>query len=151
MGGAAPRFIFILRHNLRLLPPSFSSHFHHHHHRALFSSFNRSPSSSSLTPKLKLKASQQQQHIHTQPSQSPLTGTHHPWPEFSRFLSHISSAGYTSPTDGFPPTGELSQADVSACLSFARDRPNLLRFVSVSKFHSSVYSFFSFPFKLILI
>jgi hypothetical protein len=144
MGGAAsPRFIFFLRHNIRLLSPSFSSHFHH---RTLFSSFTRSPTSSSsfLTPKLKLKASQhhqQQQHIHTQPSQSPLSGTHHPWPEFSRFLSHISSAGYTSPADGFPPTGELPQAEVSACLSFARDRPNLLRFVSVSKFHSSVYSF----------
>jgi len=144
MGGAAsPRFIFFLRHNLRLLSPSFSYHFHH---RTLFSSFTRSPSSSSLTPKLKLKlkASQQHQHIHTQPSQSSFTGTHHPWPEFSRFLSHISSAGYTSPADGFPPTGELSQAEVSACLSFARDRPNLLRFVSVSKFHSFVYSFLFF-------
>ncbi|KEH23548.1 zinc finger protein VAR3, chloroplastic isoform X3 [Medicago truncatula] len=130
-GAVAPRFIFILRHNLRLLSPSFSSHFHH---RTLFSSFTRSPSSSSLTPKLKLKAShhhQQQQHIHTQPSQSPLTGTHHPWPEFSRFLSHISSAGYTSPSDAFSPTVELSQAEVSACLSFARDRPNLLRLLSI--------------------
>ncbi|CAJ2671960.1 unnamed protein product [Trifolium pratense] len=133
MGSAAPRFLFILRHNLRLLSPSFSSHFHHHHHhRALFSSFT-----SSLTPKLKLKlkASQhhQQQHIHTQPSSSSLGGTH-PWPEFSSFLSHISSAGYTSTipsANTFPPTGELSYADVSACLTFARDRPNLLRLLSM--------------------
>ncbi|GAU24021.1 hypothetical protein TSUD_328240 [Trifolium subterraneum] len=132
MGSAAPRFLFILRHNLRLLSPSFSSHFHHHH-RTLFSSFTRSPSSSSLTPKLKLKASHKQQHIHTQPSSSSLGGTH-PWPEFSRFLSHISSAGYTStipPADAFPPTGELSQGVVSACLTFAQDRPNLLRLLSM--------------------
>jgi hypothetical protein len=125
MGSAAPRFLFILRHNLRLLSPSFSSHFHHQ--RALFSSFTCSPS---FTPKLKLKL-KASQHQQQQPLSSSLGGTH-PWPEFSRFLSHISSAGYTStipPANTFPPTGELSQADVSACLTFARDRPNLLRFV----------------------
>lgn len=135
MGAAvAPKFIFILRHNLRLLPPSFSSHFRYHH-RAIFSSIS-SPFSSlthspspSLTPKLKLKP-KASQHFHTHPSSS-LGGTH-PWPELSRFLAHISSAGYTStipPADSFLPPAELSHAEVSSCLAFARDRPNLLRFV----------------------
>ncbi|CAK8542919.1 unnamed protein product [Lathyrus sativus] len=138
MTAAAPRFIFILRHNLRLLPPSFSSHFRHHH-RAIFSSIS-SPFSSlthshspspSLTPKLKLKP-KASQHFHSQPSSS--LGETHPWPEFSRFLAHISSAGYTSTipaADSFLPPAGLSRDEVSSCLAFARDRPNLLRLLSM--------------------
>ncbi|KAL5059029.1 hypothetical protein RYX36_030633 [Vicia faba] len=134
MAAAAPRLIFILRHNLRLLPLSFSSHFRHHH-RTILSSTS-SPFSSltpSLTHKLKLKLKPKaSQHFHTQPSSSH-SGTH-PWPEFTRFLAHISSAGYTSTiplADSFIPPAELSQAEVSSCLAFARDRPNLLRLLSM--------------------
>ncbi|XP_061372517.1 zinc finger protein VAR3, chloroplastic [Gastrolobium bilobum] len=148
MGGAAPRFLFLLttplpllRHHhhhhrkLLFLSPSFSYHFH-----SLSSSFSSSTSSLPSPLKLKLKASQhqqqqQQQHIHTQ---SPSSLRTEPWPEWSTFLSHISSTGYvaTAPDDAFAAGAavELSQLvlrQATACLAFARDRPNLLRLLSM--------------------
>ncbi|XP_027350142.1 zinc finger protein VAR3, chloroplastic isoform X2 [Abrus precatorius] len=130
MGGAAPRFLFLLSTPLPLL-----RHSHRHrHHKLLFLSssslshryFSSSPfSSSPLT--LKIKASQQQhQHLHTQSHTSLL-------PEWSRFLSHVSSAGYLPSFSDHSFAAELPQPflrDATACLAFARDRPNLLRLLS---------------------
>ncbi|KAL2320534.1 hypothetical protein Fmac_029503 [Flemingia macrophylla] len=89
--------------------------------------FFSSSSSSSSSSSLKLKASQQQP-SHSQSS---------PWPEWSSFLSHISSAGYLPSL----PDNSLAAAaanlphsflrDATACLAFALDRPNLLRLLSV--------------------
>ncbi|RDX75386.1 Zinc finger protein VAR3, chloroplastic, partial [Mucuna pruriens] len=124
MGGVAPRFLFLLATPFPLL--------RRHHHRKLFLlssrssrsfSFSSSPSPSPLP--LKLKASQSERPPHTTP-----------WPEWSSFLSHISSAGYlpSLPDHAFTAAaGDLSHSflrDATACLAFARDRPNLLRLLS---------------------
>ncbi|CAJ1918930.1 unnamed protein product [Sphenostylis stenocarpa] len=126
MGGVAPRFLFLLATPLPLLR-------RHHHHRNLFllSShslrLSSSPSSLSFSSSplpLKLRASQASSRSSS------------PWPEWSSFLSHISSAGYLSslPDDAFATVaGHLSHSflrDATACLAFARDRPNLLRLLS---------------------
>ncbi|KAK7336327.1 hypothetical protein VNO77_16864 [Canavalia gladiata] len=135
MGGAAPRLVFLLSTPIPLL--------RHHHHKLLFLAssslshhrLSSSPSSSSTFSSspltLKINASQHQHQFH---SQSHTTSS--PWPEWSRFLSHISSVGYlpSFPDNAFAPAaGDLSQSflrDATACLAFARDRPNLLRLLS---------------------
>ncbi|WVZ07834.1 hypothetical protein V8G54_021180 [Vigna mungo] len=127
MSGVAPRFLFFLSTPLPLLRR------HHHHHRNLFllSShslrLSASPSSFSFSSSplpLKLRASQFSYAYSS------------PWPEYSSFLAHISSAGYLSslPDQAFTSAAQhLSYSflrDATACLAFARDRPNLLRFLS---------------------
>nr|KYP63986.1 hypothetical protein KK1_018573 [Cajanus cajan] len=122
MGGVAPRFLFLLGAPIPLLRR------HHHHRRNLFlfpshSHSLRLPSfsfSSSPSLPLKLKASHSSA-----------------WPEWSSFLSHISSAGYlpSLPDHAFvEAAANLPHSflhDAAACLAFARDRPNLLRLLSV--------------------
>ncbi|KAK7336326.1 hypothetical protein VNO77_16863 [Canavalia gladiata] len=133
MGGAVLRLVFLLSTPFPLL--------RRHHHKLLFLSsyslshrLSSSPSSSSTfsSSPLTLKINAYQHQFH---SQSHTTSS--PWPEWSRFLSHISSVGYlpSFPDDVFAPTvGDLSQSylrDATACLAFARDRPNLLRLLPV--------------------
>ncbi|XP_014504810.1 zinc finger protein VAR3, chloroplastic-like [Vigna radiata var. radiata] len=127
MSRVAPRFLFFLSTPLPLLRR------HRHYHRNLFllSShslrLSASPSSFSLSSSplpLKLRASQFSS-AYSSPS-----------PEYSSFVSHISSAGYLSslPDEAFTAAAQhLSYSflrDATACLAFARDRPNLLRLLS---------------------
>ncbi|WVY90176.1 hypothetical protein V8G54_035690 [Vigna mungo] len=120
-------FLFFLSTPLPLLRR------HRHYNRNLFllSShslrLSASPSSFSLSSSplpLKLRASQFSS-AYSSPS-----------PEYSSFLSHISSAGYLSslPDEAFTAAAQhLSYSflrDATACLAFARDRPNLLRLLS---------------------
>ncbi|XP_057722281.1 zinc finger protein VAR3, chloroplastic [Arachis stenosperma] len=150
MVGAAPRF-------LSLLTTAPSPLLRHRRHLLLLSAnFRRlsTPFSTFAPSPLKLKPSQH--HHHPQPQQqhqqqqrfqtvaafSPSSDTFpssvsHPWPEWSRFLSHLTSAGYlhrTPPDLGtFAPPPELSRqfvAEAAACYAFAADRPNLLRLLS---------------------
>ncbi|KAG4915728.1 hypothetical protein JHK87_053285 [Glycine soja] len=124
MGGVAPRFLFLLATPFPLL----RRHHHHHHHRNLFllSTHSLHLSSSPSPLPLKLKASQSQASSFSSSS----------WPEWSSFLSHISSAGYlpSLPDQTFTAAAErLSYSflrDATAFLAFARDRPNLLRLLS---------------------
>ncbi|KAG4393045.1 hypothetical protein GLYMA_03G007200v4 [Glycine max] len=121
MGSVAPRFRFLLATPFPLLRRR-----HHHHHRNLFLLSTHSLPLSSFSFSLKLKASQSQ-------ASAPNTS---PCPEWSSFLSHISSAGYlpSLPDQAFTAAAErLSYSflrDATACLAFARDRPNLLRLLS---------------------
>ncbi|KAL1352314.1 hypothetical protein AAHE18_06G157600 [Arachis hypogaea] len=150
MVGAAPRF-------LSLLTTAPSPLLRHRRHLLLLSAnFRRlsTPFSTFAPSPLKLKPSQH--HHHPQPQQqhqqqqrfqtvaafSPSSDTFpssvsHPWPEWSRFLSHLTSAGYLHrpPPDlgTFAPPPELSRqfvAEAAACYAFAADRPNLLRLLS---------------------
>ncbi|KAL5132802.1 Zinc finger protein VAR3, chloroplastic [Glycine soja] len=122
MGSVAPRFRFLLATPFPLL----RRRHHHHHHRNLFLLSTHSLPLSSFSFSLKLKASQSQ-------ASAPNTS---PCPEWSSFLSHISSAGYlpSLPDQAFTAAAErLSYSflrDATACLAFARDRPNLLRLLS---------------------
>ncbi|KAG5083196.1 hypothetical protein JHK84_053234 [Glycine max] len=124
MGGVAPRFLFLLATPFPLL----RRHHHHHHHRNLFllSTHSLHLSSSPSPLPLKLKASQSQASSFSSSS----------WPEWSSFLSHISSAGYlpSLPDQTFTAAAErLSYSflrDATAFPAFARDRPNLLRLLS---------------------
>ncbi|XP_028761332.1 uncharacterized protein LOC114719927, partial [Neltuma alba] len=60
----------------------------------------------------------------------------HPWPEWSKFIDHISASGYfdSPPCEGeFAAAGQLQTSflrEASACLAFARDRKNILRLLS---------------------
>ncbi|BAT85002.1 hypothetical protein VIGAN_04249000 [Vigna angularis var. angularis] len=125
MSGVAPRFLFFLSTPLPLLRR------HHHFNLFLLSShslrLSASPSSFSFSSSplpLKLRASQFSYAYSS------------PCPEYSSFLSHISSAGYLSslPDEAFTAAAQhLSYSflrDATACLAFARDRPNLLRLLS---------------------
>ncbi|MED6118951.1 hypothetical protein PIB30_007455 [Stylosanthes scabra] len=129
-------------------------HRHRHLHLlCLSSNFRRlSTPTSSVTPSpLKLKPSQhhhypqpQQQRFQTvaafspsSPDTFPSSSLSHPWPEWSRFISHLTSSGYLHrpPPDlrTFSPPPELSRqfvAEAAACFAFAADRPNLLRLLS---------------------
>ena len=135
MGSVAPRFRFLLATPFPLL----RRRHHHHHHRNLFLLSTHSLPLSSFSFSLKLKASQSQ-------ASAPNTS---PCPEWSSFLSHISSAGYlpSLPDQAFTAAAErLSYSflrDATACLAFARDRPNLLRFLSLffSQFQSELAGF----------
>ncbi|CAL0323376.1 unnamed protein product [Lupinus luteus] len=139
MSGAAPRLLFhlttpftLLRHHkFILLSPSFS-----HLHRL-------SSSLSSPSP-LKLKPSQHHQHFQThassltsEPFSSDSSPFLHPWSEWSTFLRHITStasANQSAAEDAFAAHVQLSRkflSEATACLAFARQRPNLLRLLSM--------------------
>ncbi|KAE9588732.1 hypothetical protein Lal_00030377 [Lupinus albus] len=139
MSGAAPRLLFhlttpftLLRHHkFILLSPSFS-----HLHRLSFSHSSPSP--------LKLKPSQHHHHFQThassltsEPFYSDSSPFLHPWSEWSAFLRHITataSANQTATEDAFAAHFQLSRSflsEATACLAFARQRPNLLRLLSM--------------------
>lgn len=146
MGGAT-RFLVLLttpfpllhRHSSSLLRLS-------RHHKFFLYSLHYLTCSRCHTPPLlssPLKASHQ---LHNQAASSVRngyfedysSGPHHshPWPEWSKFIDHISASGYL---DNWPCEDELVAAgelnpfflrEASACLAFARNRENILRFVS---------------------
>ncbi|KAI9187437.1 hypothetical protein LWI28_028151 [Acer negundo] len=139
MGGAT-RFLLLLTPSpllhhrcpslLRLsrrLPPSLHSRFLHHnhiHHSPLPLNPTTSISSSKCSRQLHIRASSL--------SHSPSPRNSHPWPEFQSLLSNLSSSGYFNRTHGgdeYVAAPDLVDDFVhaaNACLSFARDRPNLL-------------------------
>ncbi|KAK3198226.1 hypothetical protein Dsin_021641 [Dipteronia sinensis] len=138
MGGAT-RFLLLLTPSpllhhrcpslLRLsrrLPPSLPSLFHHHHH-IHYSPLSLNPTTSSST-----KCSRQLHIRASSLSHSPSPRNSHPWPEFQSLLSNLSSSGYFNRTHGgdeYVAAPDLTEDFVyaaNACLSFARDRPNLL-------------------------
>ncbi|XP_021667891.2 zinc finger protein VAR3, chloroplastic isoform X2 [Hevea brasiliensis] len=132
-----PAFLSFSRH--RQLFPSSSSYLPHHHYRNLPSSLSHS-----LGRPLKIEASHQ---LHTQtasanftePSSS-LPRTPHPWPEYYNLIHNLSSAGYFNRhkfgiqidlefVAGFNLPEDLADA-ATACLAFARERPDLLGMLS---------------------
>ncbi|XP_054790887.1 zinc finger protein VAR3, chloroplastic-like [Prosopis cineraria] len=147
MGGAA-RFLVLLTTPFPLLHRRSSSSLLRlsRHRKFLLSSFhhlNCSPSYAPLLLSPPLKASRQ---LHNQAASSVRNGYledsslgphhSHPWPEWSKFIDHISASGYFDNRpceDEFVAAGELNPfflREASACLAFARDRQNILRLLS---------------------
>lgn len=103
--------------------PCFSLHASHHFHsQTPLKLENFSKPSSSSSPSFR--------------SSSP----HHPWPEWSRLVESLFSAGYFNRNLGFDTDNEFIESAalpqdfenaVSACLAFAREKPGLLRFVLI--------------------
>ncbi|KZV16474.1 hypothetical protein F511_10086 [Dorcoceras hygrometricum] len=111
----------------------------------LVSSFHSQPNNSAYN--LNLSANSQQQH-------------HHPWPEWTHFLNFLSDRqGWSAPSpvdlkippeDAFVVYEELPEDFVVAasnCLAFARDRPNLLGFLSRRNIEAVVSNGTPFLFK----
>ncbi|TXG66436.1 hypothetical protein EZV62_007711 [Acer yangbiense] len=140
MGGAT-RFLLLLTPSpllhhrcpslLRLsrrLPPSLPSLFLHHHHIH----HSPLPLNPTTTTSSSTKCSRQLHIRASSLSQSPSPRNSHPWPEFQSLLSNLSSSGYFNRTHGgdeyvaAPDLAEDFVHAANACLSFARDRPNLL-------------------------
>ncbi|XP_075099962.1 zinc finger protein VAR3, chloroplastic isoform X2 [Nicotiana tabacum] len=92
-----------------------------------------------IPPLSPINSSQQQQQFHAQPiniNNNPLNSssscfTSHPWPEWCSFISVLTANGQLAPAveDSFVAYEELSDDFVraaSVCLTFARERPNLI-------------------------
>ncbi|XP_028761556.1 zinc finger protein VAR3, chloroplastic [Neltuma alba] len=146
MGGAT-RFLVLLTTPFPLLHRRSSSLLRLSPHRKIIlSSFHHltcSPSHTLPLPSSPLKASDQ---LHNQAASSVRNGYFedyspghyhsHPWPEWSKFIDHISASGYfdSPPCEGeFAAAGQLQTSflrEASACLAFARDRQNILRLLS---------------------
>lgn len=91
------------------------------------------PLGPTTTRLLHIKSSSRQ--LHTQPHSPLPPRVSHPWPEFHALLDSLSARGGFNrlhADDACVSGAELPEDFVraaSACLSFARDRPNLLRLV----------------------
>nr|XP_016469772.1 PREDICTED: zinc finger protein VAR3, chloroplastic isoform X3 [Nicotiana tabacum] len=92
-----------------------------------------------ISPLSPINSSQQQQQFHAQPinnSNNPLNSSSscfisHPWPEWCSFISVLTANGQLAPAveDSFVAYEELSDDFVraaSVCLTFARERPDLI-------------------------
>ncbi|KAK1581029.1 hypothetical protein Q3G72_002411 [Acer saccharum] len=117
----------LLRLSRRLSPslPSLFLHHRHIHHSPL-------PLNPTTTTSSSTKCSRQLHIRASSLSDSPSPRNSHPWPEFQSLLSNLSSSGYFNRTHGgdeyvaAPDLAEYFVHAANACLSFARDRPNLL-------------------------
>lgn len=65
----------------------------------------------------------------------------HPWPEWITFVDRLKTKGYfTKDTEDDTVYQEMNLVK-DACLSFARDRYDVLRYINLSNFSSSMLSY----------
>ncbi|KAK2976725.1 hypothetical protein RJ640_000745 [Escallonia rubra] len=132
MGGAS-RLILLLSTPFTLVHPRRSTLLRH------FRLVPLSTSPHHLTSRLILVKSSQPLHTQTNPNHfsSPSPRPTHPWPEWSKLVNTLSTCGYFQPhqiaTDDDAANEGLSEEfdrAAKACLAFARDRPDALRWLS---------------------